>query len=212
MARQNQNAGHPETFVGSEHTTEEVRRTAELLGAENASSARAARTTGRNVQKIARIQRGHQGSRAAAVSSQAPKRENIPVTFKPTSDLEAPPAPPGFVRRWIRFKVGDRQDPKNLTRKFRLGWRPYLVKDAPDFMPPETTGTAYGEAICSGDLMLCIIPATLQASRDAYYRRQNEKRSATIADKVREFGDDIEVSDKRSLTRGKRPRFQTDGE
>ncbi len=202
----------PENFGSEELTTADVRRAADELEAEKARTRKGARKTGRGVQKVQRIQRGHQGSKAAAESSQTPKRENFPVEFKPTSDLEAPPAPKGMVLRWIRFKTPDgKPDNKNMTKKHRMGWRPFLAKDAVDYLPPETAKTTAGEAICSGDLMLCFMPAELKQRRDAYYRRQAMKRTSSIKDKVRAtMGDDVTVTDQLSRTRGRRPTLQSD--
>jgi hypothetical protein len=203
---------HPDNFGSEEFTTEEVRASQRTLADEKTRSSKNARKTGRNVAQVARIQRGQQGSRAAAVSAQTPKRENLPVEFKPTSDLEAPPAPPGMVLRWIRFKFGDRPDTQNITKKFRLGWRPFLAKDAPDYLPPETTGTSYGEAICSGDLMLCVQPVDLFTKRNAYYRRQALRHQQATKDKLKGMSDIQVVEDKHTRSGGRRPSFQSDSE
>lgn len=40
------------------------------------------------------------------------------------SSLDAPPARDGMTQRWVRKSIGGADDPKNLNRSWREGWRP----------------------------------------------------------------------------------------
>jgi hypothetical protein len=203
----------PENFADQEFTSREAKDVAEMAANDQRRTRAGARQGARNVQRTAKIKRGHTGSAAQAVSAQQPLRENFPTEFKPVSDLSAPPAPKGMVMRWIRFRAGDgnKLDVKNLSKKFRQGWRPFPPKDAPaNYMPPETTQTQYGEAICSGDLLLCYMPAELKAKRDAFYRRKLQARSRSPQDTVLSETDGaVKFEENKSrTTRGRRPQFQ----
>ena len=205
----------PENFADEEFTTREAGDVQEMAQLDTRRTAQGARASGRNVQRVAKVKRGHTGSAAAALSAKQPLRENFPTEFVPTSQLAALSAPKGMTLRWIRFRLGDGQKPdvKNLSKKFRNGWRPFLAKDAPDnYMPPETANTQYGEAICSGDLLLCYMPAELKAKRDAYYRRKLQNRTKSVKDKVvGETGGAVEFDENKSrVTRGRRPQFQAE--
>jgi len=49
------------------------------------------------------------------------------------SSLEAPPAREGMTQRWVRKSLRGADDPKNLNRSWREGWRPR----SPDSLPEE---------------------------------------------------------------------------
>lgn len=50
---------------------------------------------------------------------------------RPTS-LEAPPARPGYVQRWVRAELRNESDNLNWTGKMREGWRPRDPATVPD--------------------------------------------------------------------------------
>ena len=42
--------------------------------------------------------------------------------WSPPSQLDAPPAPAGFVHRWIRAESVGQMDQKNVSARLREGW------------------------------------------------------------------------------------------
>ncbi len=51
--------------------------------------------------------------------------------------LAAPPARPGFAQRWIRVAMNGQEDPTNVARKMREGWKPRPSSTIPgDFQLP----------------------------------------------------------------------------
>ena len=44
--------------------------------------------------------------------------------WAPPSMLEAPPAPEGFVHRWVRTAIRGEDDKTNLHARLREGWEP----------------------------------------------------------------------------------------
>ena len=52
-------------------------------------------------------------------------QDNKPLRNKPwtpPSSLDAPPAPQGFVHRWIRTELMGQEDTGNVSKKLREGW------------------------------------------------------------------------------------------
>jgi hypothetical protein len=57
-------------------------------------------------------------SRASEVRSKDLRKK----PWTPPSSLDAPPAPAGFVHRWIRVESMGFQDTANVSKKMREGW------------------------------------------------------------------------------------------
>ena len=58
--------------------------------------------------------------RTSRSSSETKSVRNKPWT--PPSSLDAPPAPKGFVHRWIRTEFMGQEDTGNVSKKLREGW------------------------------------------------------------------------------------------
>jgi hypothetical protein len=50
------------------------------------------------------------------------KKETRLKPWTPPSSLDAPPAPDGYVHRWIRTESMGFQDTANVSKKMREGW------------------------------------------------------------------------------------------
>jgi len=50
------------------------------------------------------------------------KEQEAPKVWTPPSSLDAPPAPKGYVHRWIRVTVQGFEDTSNVSKKLREGW------------------------------------------------------------------------------------------
>lgn len=96
-------------------------------------------------------------------------KEEVKPWVRPTS-LEAPPARTGFSQRWIRVGSFGNDDPTNVSRKFREGWRPRLASTVP---PSYTVPTiAHGKwAGCIGveGMLLCEMPTKMKEKRDKHF-------------------------------------------
>ena len=175
----------PASFEHEELTTSDVRELARDAQEAEAGRNRNNRRTQANVEQTQRPNRSHTTPAKVAARNQTPKRE-LPVVWREGTNLEAPPPPRGLVTRWIRYQIGDRPDTKNLSKKFRQGWRPYLIKDCPqDYMPPEIANTVYGEAIAIGDLLLCVMPRELWKQRQKFYRERQARQFKAAHNKFR---------------------------
>lgn len=197
----------PESFEGVELTTRAVREMARHADDDERREQQAARPQRRNVEDTQRPTRRHDTPQRQAARTQQPKREN-PVAWTPATSLEAPPAPRGMVLRWIRYKLGDKEDTKNISRKFREGWRPYLASECPqDYNPPEVAKMKFGDTIAVGSLILCMMPRELWKKRQEYYRERHARQFKSAHNKFRDVENPnlpIRVTNKDSFSRGRR--------
>jgi hypothetical protein len=95
------------------------------------------------------------------------------------SSLDAPPAREGMTQRWVRKSLRGADDPKNLNRNWREGWRPR----SPDTLDEEwriyaTFADSNEGMIVVDDLILMEIDSRVLAQRkkaiDLATRRQME--------------------------------------
>lgn len=107
------------------------------------------------------------------------EREADVVEWQDPSNLDAPPPRPGFVQRWVRasFRTGD--DPGNLMRAHREGWRPRAISSVPEGYTPATmTHKSLGDVIAVEGLVLCELPIGVARQRKKFYDKllsaQNE--------------------------------------
>ena len=56
--------------------------------------------------------------------------------WAPPSRLDAPPAPEGYVHRWIRVAMRGEEDKMNVHAKLREGWEPVRSDEYPDYEAP----------------------------------------------------------------------------
>lgn len=107
--------------------------------------------------------------------------------WTPPSHLAAPPAPEGFVHRWIRVSMRGEEDKMNVYAKLREGWEPVRGEEYPDFAAPTVEDGKYAGVIGQGGLILCRMPAETAAERSAYYgNRTREQMTAVDQDLMKE--------------------------
>jgi hypothetical protein len=91
-----------------------------------------------------------------------------------------------MVLRWVRDRLGNSEDPKNVSKKMREGWAPYLLKDAPEgYVPPEIGKSSVGEVIRVGDLVLCMMPVELYRARKKFYLDKANRQKKAVSEKFR---------------------------
>ena len=73
---------------------------------------------------------------------------------KPPSTLDAPPAPEGFVHRWIRTSVMGFDDKKNLSARIREGFDLVRADEYPDFEAPTIQDGNHAGVIGVGGMVL----------------------------------------------------------
>jgi hypothetical protein len=104
--------------------------------------------------------------------------------WTPPSSLDAPPAPEGFVHKWIRTESMGFQDTANVSKKLREGWefvRSEEIKNSlGDHDYPVISDGKYAGLIGVGGLVLARIPKEIMQSRAEYFARITQDRMKAI--------------------------------
>ena len=107
--------------------------------------------------------------------------------WAPPSHLDAPPAPEGYVHRWVRVAMRGEEDKMNVHNKLREGWEPVRADEYPDYQAPVIDDGRYAGVIGQGGLMLCRIPVETANERSAYYGlRTREQMQAVDQDLMKD--------------------------
>lgn len=104
--------------------------------------------------------RNPRGSRKQDTRASAQRMEYAPPSALPTPDPQ-----PGWSFRWIATHVLGKDDPSNVSRKFREGWVPVKASDHPEL---NLRGNASGNVEVGG-LVLCKLPEEAVQARRRYY-------------------------------------------
>ena len=96
------------------------------------------------------------------------------------SSLDAPPAPDGYIHRWIRAEVQGFQDTKNVINRLREGYELVRADEYPDWQLPTIEDGKNAGVIGVGGLLLARIPEDLIAQRDAYYQGLSEDQIKAV--------------------------------
>ena len=102
------------------------------------------------------------------------------TTWTPPSLLDAPPAPKGFVHRWIRVENAGLDDKKNLASKLREGWELVKGDEYPDFESPTVENGKHAGVISVGGLLLARMPEELAESRRKYFKSKTEAMDESV--------------------------------
>ena len=96
--------------------------------------------------------------------SQAHDKQARRKPWRPVRKLETPPAPPGYVYRWIRESMLGTEDRANVSRRIREGWELVRGTDLPDEwqLPTMDSGRHEGVVFSEGLLLAKIPEETVQ--------------------------------------------------
>jgi hypothetical protein len=137
----------------------------------------------------------HRTPRAAQTRQQTKR----PTEWKPPSLLDAPPAPEGFVHRWIRAEMLGQEDKPNFTKRIREGYEPVRSDEYPDFECATIDEGRFKGVIGVGGLILARLPVEVKDSRDKYFaRRTAQQITAVDQDLMREQHPSMPISQERS--------------
>ena len=96
------------------------------------------------------------------------------------SMLEAPPAPEGFIHRWVRTAIRGEDDKTDLHARLRDGWEPVRADEYPDFEAPTIEDGKYQGVIGNGGLILCRMPLETVDERTEYFRDQTRNQMKAV--------------------------------
>ena len=107
--------------------------------------------------------------------------------WRPPSTLDAPPAPEGFVHRWVRESVMGYDDKKNLSARLREGFELVRADEYPDFEAPTLQDGKHAGVIGVGGLVLARFPKETREERNNFYRaKAKDQITAVDNDLMRE--------------------------
>ena len=110
--------------------------------------------------------------------------KTAPKPWAPPSSLDAPPAPTGFVQRWIRVETMGFQDTSNVSKKLREGWEfvraESLKEEIGDNQYPIIAQGQYAGLIGTQGLVLARIPEEIAQSRADYFRKISADQMTAI--------------------------------
>ena len=101
--------------------------------------------------------------------------------WAPPSQLDAPPAPAGFVHRWIRAETVGHMDTKNVSARLREGWEFVRADEYPDTEWPQMETGKWNGVIAVGGLMLARIPEETVKERNAYFNQLTKDKDEAIS-------------------------------
>lgn len=138
--------------------------------------------------------------------------------WHPANNLQAPKARPGMAQRWVRFAIGNIDDPRNWSRSQREGWAPRSLDTVPEGFnaPTMKHPGGSGSVIAIGDLILCEMPIERFRSRKKFFKAKlarllaaMQKRPLTAAERSGN-GPAIKVVNKQTVSYGRRTAKATD--
>jgi hypothetical protein len=104
--------------------------------------------------------------------------------WAPPSSLDAPPAPDGYVHRWIRVESMGFQDTANVSKKMREGWEfvrsEEIISKFGKNQYPIIHDGKYAGLIGVAGLVLARIPEEIVKSRAEYFKRITQDRVNAI--------------------------------
>ena len=120
-------------------------------------------------------------------SAQTREKESRRKPWQPPSALDAPPAPPGFIHRWIRESILGQEDKTNMSKPMREGFEPVRAEEFPEFEAPTIDHGRYKGVIGVGGLILARLPEETANERNEYYKTlTSDQMQAVDSDLMRE--------------------------
>ena len=113
-------------------------------------------------------------------ASSTREKTKRPVEWTPPSTLDAPPAPDGYVHRWIRAESLGQDDSKNISGKLRSGWEFVRSDEYPGDEYPNITEGKYSGVIGVGGLLLARLPKEIADARREYFRKMTQDKNEAL--------------------------------
>lgn len=97
-----------------------------------------------------------------------------PKRWTPPQLLPEPDPEAGYAFRWIRVSALNRDDPVNISSKFREGWEPVKANSQPRLQHLKSIDPRFPDGIQLGGLVLCKIPKEFVDQRSAYIQDKTQ--------------------------------------
>ena len=107
--------------------------------------------------------------------------------WSPSSLLDAPTPPEGYIYRWLRESMVGQDDKANMSKRIREGWEPVRAEDHPEFESPMIDEGKHAGVIGVGGLVLAKMHKETVLERRAYYAKlANDQMEAVDNNLMRE--------------------------
>ena len=104
------------------------------------------------------------------------REQTTRYVYKPASALPEPSPEPGFKFRWVASAIYGKENPTNVSQKFREGWVPVKAEDHPELQIP---GNKDGNVEVGG-LILCKAPEEMVLGRREYYANASQQQMTSV--------------------------------
>lgn len=122
--------------------------------------------------------------------------------------LDAPPARPGMTQRWVRVRLRDNSDRKNLDTAIRAGFRPRLADTVPESLSPSTTELGGFSYVGVDDVVLMERPENFERLESQKNEEAIQRTMVAVyrqlQDSQQPGGPRMRVGHETEVTRGKR--------
>ena len=128
-------------------------------------------------------------------ASQTREKTSRPKVWSPPSLLDAPPAPAGYVHRWLRAESMGFDDSKNVQSRIRSGFELVRADEYNETDYAVVEDGKYKGVIGQGGLVLARVPVEIAQQYADYYRKQaQENESAFDNDLLKEEHPSMRIS------------------
>ena len=110
-------------------------------------------------------------------ASQTREKTSRPKVWSPPSLLDAPPAPAGFVHRWLRAESMGFDDSKNVQGRIRSGYELVRADEYNETDYSVVQDCKYKGVIGQGGLVLARVPEEIARQYAEYYRKQAQENA-----------------------------------
>ena len=110
-------------------------------------------------------------------ASQTREKTSRPKVWSPPSLLDAPPAPSGFVHRWLRAESMGFDDSKNVQGRIRSGYELVRADEYNEADYSVVQDGKYKGVIGQGGLVLARVPEEIARQYAEYYRKQAQENA-----------------------------------
>lgn len=118
---------------------------------------------------------------AALIQSDEAYASDMEKFFASPMNLPEVPPRPGYVHRWIRTAIKSEDDPANLAKSQRKGWRPVRMDAVgPELAPLAAKHGDLAGVISVHGLILCERPVEIDQMEKDFLRRKTDTQTRSI--------------------------------
>ena len=103
-----------------------------------------------------------------------------PQSWRAPEILPMPDPRPGWTHRYIRISMMGKDDPQNISSKFREGWEPVKAEEYPELMIQAAHSGQFKGNIEIGGLLLCKRPEEFGRQEREYFANQTRAQGEAV--------------------------------